>query len=70
VVVKERWFPDHRRAELRALASRSQQVVALAAVAGAATGLFVAGFDRLVVDVGVDHVLRLSPWLVAWLPGV
>ncbi|HEY4332338.1 MAG TPA: chloride channel protein [Ilumatobacteraceae bacterium] len=65
-----RWFPDRRRAELRALASRSQQVVALAAVTGAVTGLLVAGFDRLVVDVGVNHILRLSPWVLAWLPGV
>ena len=34
-----------RRIELKELASRSHQVVILAACAGAITGLFVAGFD-------------------------
>jgi CIC family chloride channel protein len=59
-----------RRRELRALASRSHQVVILAACTGAITGLFVAAFDRLVIDVGLDHVLELSPWLIALMPGV
>ena len=58
-----------RRIELKELASRSHQVVILAACAGAITGLFVAGFDRLVIDVGLDHVLQLRPWLIALMPG-
>ena len=58
-----------RRTELKSLASRSHQVVILAACTGAITGLFVAGFDRLVIDVGLDHVLQLRPWLIAFMPG-
>jgi chloride channel protein, CIC family len=58
-----------RRTELKDLASRSHQVVILAACAGAITGLFVAGFDRLVIDVGLEHVLQLRPWLIALMPG-
>ena len=65
-----RWIPTHRRAELRSLATRSHQVVTLAAVVGVLTGLFVAGFDRLVIHVAFDHVLLLTPWLIAILPGV
>ena len=59
-----------RRTELKELASRSRQVVILAAVTGAITGLFVAGFDRLVIDAGLDHVLKLRPWLIAIMPGL
>ncbi|MCU1396628.1 MAG: putative H(+)/Cl(-) exchange transporter [Ilumatobacteraceae bacterium] len=64
-----RWLPDHRRAEIRSLANRSHQVVTLAAITGLVTGFAVAGFDRLVVDVIFDHVLELSPWVIAFLPG-
>jgi len=39
-------------------------------VTGVVTGLLVGGFDRLVVDVAFDHVLLLSPWLLAFIPGV
>lgn len=63
-------IPASRRAEIRDLASRSHQVVILSACAGAITGLFVAGFDRLVIDVGLDHVLALSPAAVAVIPGI
>lgn len=65
-----RWLPEHRRDELRALATRSHQVVIFAAVTGAVTGLFVAAFERLVVTDAFDHILELSPWLIALLPGV
>lgn len=64
-----RWLPPHRREELRRLAKRSHQVVILAAVTGAITGLVVAGFDRLVVDVAFHRVLRLPSWLMGALPG-
>jgi len=40
----------------------------LAAVTGGVTGLVVAGFDRLVVDVLLDQVLGLSPWLIGFVP--
>ena len=59
-----------RRTELKELARRSHQVVILAACAGVITGLFVAVFDRLVVEVGLEHVLELRPWLIAFMPGV
>jgi CIC family chloride channel protein len=58
------------RAELRGLVTRSNQVVVVAAVTGAVTGLFVALFDWLTVDVSFDHLVRSSPWVVALLPGV
>ncbi len=64
------WIPSHRRAELRDLATRSHQVVILAAFVGVLTGLFVAAFERIVVHVALDHVLRLRPWLIAVLPGI
>ncbi|HQZ34185.1 MAG TPA: chloride channel protein [Ilumatobacteraceae bacterium] len=64
------WIPTHRRDEIKALAARSHQVVTFAAVVGVITGLVVAGFDRLVVDVSLTRVLRLSPWLIAFVPGV
>ena len=64
------WLPEHRRTELKQLLSRSHQVVSLAALTGVLTGLLVALFDRLVVDVLFEHVLRLRPWLIAVLPAV
>ena len=64
------WLPTHRRDELKTLASRSHQVVTFAAIVGVITGVVVAGFDRLVVDVSVSRVLQLSPWAIAFLPGL
>ena len=64
------WLQARGRAGLRDFATRSHRVVVLAALVGAATGLFVAFFDRLVVDVLFDRVLQLDPWLIAVLPGV
>ena len=46
------------------------RVVVLAGGVGAVTGLAVAGFDRLVVDVMFDHIDELPSWLLAILPGV
>src|SRR6478672_4702160 len=59
----------HRRAEFLALASRSREVVLLAAVTGALTGLGVALFERVVIDVLFDHISELSPWLLAFVTG-
>ncbi|HRE02672.1 MAG TPA: chloride channel protein, partial [Ilumatobacteraceae bacterium] len=70
MTVASRWIPTGRRDELRSLASRSHQVVTLAAITGAITGLVVAGFDRLVVDGVFHHVLNLPAWLMGVLPGV
>ena len=54
-----RRFPpfDPRRA--LTAARRSQQVLLLAGVTGAATGLFVAGFDRLTSEIFLSGVLNL-----------
>ncbi len=64
------WIPVHRRHELRNLATKSHQVVIVAAVVGAVTGLFVAGFERFVIDIAYDHIVRLRPWEIAILPGI
>ena len=66
----KRWLPTHRRDELRGLAMRSHQVVTLAAITGAITGLVVAGFDRLVVDELFHRALHLPSWLLGILPGI
>jgi CIC family chloride channel protein len=55
---------------LRNLATKSHQVVIVAAVVGAVTGLFVAGFERFVIDIAYDHIVRLRPWEIAILPGI
>jgi len=68
VVTLPRWIRESRRGELRTLATRSRQVVVLAAVTGVVTGLFVAGFERIVIGVMFDRVLRLPLWLIAVLP--
>lgn len=63
------WLPQRRREELRQLSARSHRVMVVAALVGALTGLVVAGFDRLVVDVAFDRVLRARPWVISVLPG-
>lgn len=70
MVMKAKWIASHRRDEIRELATRSHQVVILAAVVGILTGLAVALFDRIVVDLALDHVLRLRLWQIAVLPGL
>jgi CIC family chloride channel protein len=52
----------------RAFARRSREVLVLAAITGALTGVAVAAFDWLVVDVFLDHLFELSPWVMAWMP--
>jgi CIC family chloride channel protein len=63
-----RWFTEQRRIELKTFAARSRQVVLAAAAVGALTGLFVAGFERLVVTGAFDHVLEAPLWAIAVLP--
>ncbi len=52
----------------RGFARRSRDVVLLAAITGALTGLGVALFERALVDGIFDHLLELSPWLLAFMP--
>lgn len=67
-VTSRSWIPAHRRAELRDLASRSNQVVLGAAVVGVVTGLFVAAFDEVITERALPWVRDRSPWLTAFLP--
>ena len=58
-----------RRDDLRSLVSRSRQVVAASAVVGAITGVVVAGFERLSINVVFDRgVAHLPLWLMAFAP--
>ena len=59
-----------RRAQFRALASRSRHVIVASALVGAITGLSVAGFERLTVNVVFERgVADLPLWLLAFAPG-
>ena len=57
-----------RRTELRALAVRSRETVLLAGVVGAATGLGVALFETVTVNVVLERVLRLPSYLLPFAP--
>ncbi|HEY7106099.1 MAG TPA: chloride channel protein [Acidimicrobiia bacterium] len=57
-----------RREELRTLARRSREAILLAAATGALTGVGVALFERAVVDGLYDHLVELSPWVLAFMP--
>jgi chloride channel protein, CIC family len=59
---------QHRQAELNSLAQRSREVVLVAAVTGALTGLVVALFDRLVAEDLFPRVLEAPLWLAAVTP--
>ncbi len=62
---------DIRTGELRDLVRRSREVVLLAAVTGAITGLFVRFFEYVVVEVVYDHLVRDAPlWVGAIAPGI
>jgi chloride channel protein, CIC family len=60
--------PGATTRRFREFARRSHEVIVLAAVTGAVTGFAVAAFDWIVVDVLLDHVFDLSPWVMAWMP--
>jgi CIC family chloride channel protein len=60
-------FPSVRSVDLRELARRSKEVLLLAAVVGALTGLGVAGFDAAVMA-GVDALDHAPLAVVALLP--
>ena len=60
------WWYD----ELRSLAERSRQVVLLAALTGAVTGLAVAFYEWLLVEVLIETVLSAPIWAQALIPAV
>ncbi len=70
VLKPSRWVGAHRRAELRSLARRSNQVVLLAAATGILTGLAVAAFDWVVADQALAWTKQRGPWLAAFLPAI
>ena len=60
-----------RRDDFRTLVTRSRQVVLASALVGAITGVAVAGFDRLTVNLLFDRgVAHLPLWLMACAPGI
>jgi len=61
---------DLRTDEFRSLVKRSREVVLLAAVTGAATGLFVRFFEYVVVEIMLDEVLHGPLWFLAIAPGI
>ncbi len=60
---------DQYTERLRGLARRSREVLLLAAIVGATTGLGIAGFDACVERL-LDETMRAPLWLVACLPAV
>jgi CIC family chloride channel protein len=60
--------PGDTTRRFREFARRSHEVLVLAAITGALTGFAVAAFDWLVVDLFLDHLFELSPWVMAWMP--
>lgn len=58
------WWYD----ELRSLAVRSRQVVLLSAITGAITGLAVAGYEYVVVELLIASVLDTPVWAQAIIP--
>lgn len=56
--------------ELRSLLSRSRDVMLLAAIIGAVTGLLVAVLDRLIIEVLLERVLHAPLAVVVIMPGV
>ena len=61
---------DIRTGELRDLVRRSREVVLLAAVTGAITGLGVRFFEFIVTEVAFDSVLHGPLWFAAIAPGL
>lgn len=61
---------DIRTAELRDLVKRSREVVLLAAVTGAITGLAVRFFEYVVVEVAFEQLLHGPLWFAAIAPGL
>ena len=67
------WRPssfDIRTAEFHNLVRRSREVVLLAAITGAITGLFVRFFELLVTELMFDWILEGPLWLGAIAPGI
>jgi chloride channel protein, CIC family len=67
------WRPstfDIRTEEFRDLVRRSREVVLLAAITGAVTGLFVRFFEYVVVEVIFERIVHGPLWVAAVAPGI
>ena len=67
------WRPstfDIRTEEFRDLVRRSREVVLLAAITGAVTGLFVRFFEYIVVEVVFERIVHGPLWVGAVAPGI
>src|SRR6056297_200761 len=67
------WRPstfDIRSGELRDLVRRSREVVLLAAITGAITGLFVRFFEFVVVEFVFERIVHGPLWVGAIAPGI
>ncbi len=67
------WRPstfDIRTTEFRDLVRRSREVVLLAAITGAVTGLFVRFFEYVVVEVVFERIVHGPIWVGAVAPGI
>lgn len=68
-----RWRPssfDIRAGEFGDLVRRSREVVLLAAITGALTGLFVRFFEYIVIEVVFERIVQGPLWVGAIAPGV
>ena len=66
----ERCWRRVKAAVVAAFAVRSRQVLLFAAIVGALTGLGVAFFETIVVEVILDRLLDLPVWALALMPTV
>jgi len=66
----DRWWRASTSAVVGAFAVRSRQVLLFAALAGAVTGLGVALFETIVVEVLFDELLELPIWALAFMPTI
>jgi CIC family chloride channel protein len=71
--VNVRWRPSSfeiRTGEFRDLVRRSREVVLLAAITGALTGLFVRFFEYIVIEVVYERIVHGPLWVGAIAPGI
>jgi CIC family chloride channel protein len=66
----DRWWHDARRAVATAFSERSRQVLLLAALTGAVTGLGVALFETVVIEALFDELRELPIGVLALMPTV
>jgi CIC family chloride channel protein len=66
----DRWWSASKRAVVAAFAVRSRQVLVFAALTGALTGLGVALFETIVIELLFDDLLDLPLWALAFMPTI